>query len=589
MSNNVFKPYCFITLSLAAVISLSACSSGKRTTAGTRPVSQNQSAAKLDGYDRTKLDAIFMDAEKARMLDDNTKALRLYQEYLKMDPTNATVQYNIGRILLEQNSYSQALPYAEKAAQLEPGNKWFNEMYADALTVNNQYLKAADVYGKLVKQFPQEEEYLYKRALVQMRGNDTNGALQTINDLEKLTGVQDELIFQKQAIYLKMGKVDLAAKEIQKLIDQNPGDVKYLGMLAEMYEANNMTEKADSTYALIMKNQADNPQAMLIMAQYYKRKKDEVKYRELMGQLISSKEVDEDTKIAMIVPILQESGRDSLARQSAVNLARSFYQSDTASVKAMALYADVLYMNNQAKEALPLYYRTLKVDNSKFGTWQQIMFIYAQEMNNDSLIAVTERAMVYYPNQAISYYFNGSAYNQKKNYAAAQKALSKGLALEGENKELNADMYAMLADVYHNNKNYAASDSCFDKSLALIPDNASTLNNYAYYLSLRNKDLDKALKMSKKSLELRPDEKSFLDTYGWILYKQGKYSEAKTYIEKAIESAGDDDATLLEHLGDVMYKLNEPEKALEYWKQAKQKNVDTPFIDKKIAEKKLYE
>ncbi len=584
--SNAFKSYYIIPLSLAAVFSLSACSTGKRTTAGTQAVSK---PVTLTDADRTKLDNLFMDAEKARILDDDTKALRLYQEYLKINPSNATVQYNIGRILLEQNSYSQALPYAERAAQLEPGNKWFSEMYADALTVNSQYLKAADVYGKLVKQFPQEEDYMYKRAIVQMRGNDTNGALQTINELEKITGVQDELVFQKQAIYLKMGKVDLAAKEIQKLIDQNPGDVKYLGMLAEMYEANNMATKADSTYSLIKKMPGDNPQAMLIMAQYYKRKKDETQYRATMEKLVRSKEIDEDTKIAMIVPVLQESGRDSTARQSALNLAKEFYQSDTASFKSAALYADVLYMNNQPKEALPLYYRTLNNDNTKFGTWQQIMFIYAQEMNNDSLIAITERAMVYYPNQAVSYYFNGSAYNQKKNYAAAQKALTKGLQLDGDNKELNADMYAMLAETYHNAKNYAASDSAFEKSLALIPDNASTLNNFAYYLSLRNKDLDKAQKMSKKSLELRPDEKSFLDTYGWILYKQAKYTEAKEYIEKAIQAAGDDDATLLEHLGDIMYKLNEPDKALDYWKKAKQKNVDSPFIDKKIAEKKLYE
>ena len=128
-----------------------------------------------------------------------------------------------------------------------------------------------------------------------------------------------------------------------------------------------------------------------------------------------------------------------------------------------------------------------------------------------------------------------------------------------------------------------------EKALKILPDDATTLNNYAYYLSLRKNKLDKAEKMSKKSLQLQPDSKSFLDTYGWILYQQGKYTEAKDYIEKAIKAGGQEDGTLYEHLGDIYYKLNEVDKAKENWKKAKEKGEDSPLLNKKMNEGKLYE
>ena len=108
------------------------------------------------------------------------------------------------------------------------------------------------------------------------------------------------------------------------------------------------------------------------------------------------------------------------------------------------------------------------------------------------------------------------------------------------------------------------------------------LYNYSYYLSLRNKRLEDAEKMSKRSLELRPEEPTFLDTYGWILYKSGDYKKAKEYIQKAIDANNEGaDGTLWEHLGDIYYKLNNKEKAVEYWKKAKEKGTENEQIDKK--------
>ena len=144
----------------------------------------------------------------------------------------------------------------------------------------------------------------------------------------------------------------------------------------------------------------------------------------------------------------------------------------------------------------------------------------------------------------------------------------------------------MLGDAFNSLKNYKKADDSFDAALKIRED-ATTLNNYAYYLSVRNERLSDALKMSGRSLKLRPDTKTFLDTYGWILFKQGKYGKAKEYVEKAIEGEGD--ADVFEHLGDIHFKLNNASKALEYWQKAKKIGIGSGKLDKKIQDGKLYE
>ncbi|MCB0739394.1 MAG: tetratricopeptide repeat protein, partial [Bacteroidetes bacterium] len=133
-------------------------------------------------------------------------------------------------------------------------------------------------------------------------------------------------------------------------------------------------------------------------------------------------------------------------------------------------------------------------------------------------------------------------------------------------------------------------DSCYDEVLVINPNDAYTLNNYAYYLSLRNENLEKAEKMSKRSNMLVENNSSFLDTYAWILFAEGKYEMAKEWIEKAITNMskdGEDRPVLLEHYGDILFKLGELENALIQWQKALDAGGDKEILEQKIKNKAL--
>ena len=108
-------------------------------------------------------------------------------------------------------------------------------------------------------------------------------------------------------------------------------------------------------------------------------------------------------------------------------------------------------------------------------------------------------------------------------------------------------------------------------------------------LQQKNQDLDEAERMGKQMNIIVPDNSSYQDTYGWVLYKLGRFEDAKIWIAKALGSGGQTNDVILEHYGDVFYKLGDKENAFQYWNKAKAAGKGSEFLDKKIADKKLYE
>ena len=208
-------------------------------------------------------------------------------------------------------------------------------------------------------------------------------------------------------------------------------------------------------------------------------------------------------------------------------------------------------------------------------------------MQTDSLILHSEKALELFPNQAMLWFYNGTGHLMQKNAAKAVKSLEYGKKLAADNAELQTQFNMQLGDGYQHLKDYPKSEEAYESVLVADPDNTHVLNNYSYYLSLRNQSLNKAKSMSEKLVRQYPKDATYLDTYAWVLYKLKDYNNSRKYLEEAI--AIKKDADVLEHYGDVLYQLDEKDKAVEQWIKAKSLGKGSEFIDKKIKDKKLYE
>ncbi|HEY4798704.1 MAG TPA: hypothetical protein VII99_06455, partial [Bacteroidia bacterium] len=257
--------------------------------------------------------------------------------------------------------------------------------------------------------------------------------------------------------------------------------------------------------------------------------------------------------------------------------------------KTYSLQGDFLNRDKKSTEAREAFRKAIALDKTRYPIWQEVMVLDEIMNDFDAMEADSRQAMELFPSEPYSYIFNASANYQKKNYKQAIEVANAGKDYVAGDKKLLAQFFSVLGDCYNSLKEYKSSDESYDKSINLDSDNANVMNNWAYYLSLRNENLDKAEKMGRKANQLVKDNSSYEDTYAWVLYKQKQYEEAKKWIEKALEHGGEKNGVILEHYGDLFFQLGQTEKAFEYWKKAKAAGKHSDLLDKKIADKKMYE
>ncbi|MCB0503111.1 MAG: tetratricopeptide repeat protein, partial [Bacteroidetes bacterium] len=258
--------------------------------------------------------------------------------------------------------------------------------------------------------------------------------------------------------------------------------------------------------------------------------------------------------------------------------------------KAATAYADVLYNIDRKEEAIEAYKKAAAFEESPLTVWLQLFDLFVREKDYPSLLEFADKGAEKFPDDATPYFYSGAACAQMKDYQCAAKKYETALKMDIPNPQAVAQILSSLGDAYNELGNYVKSDSCYDEVLVINPNDAYTLNNYAYYLSLRNENLEKAEKMSKRSNMLVENNSSFLDTYAWILFAEGKYEMAKEWIEKAITNMskdGEDRPVLLEHYGDILFKLGELENALIQWQKALDAGGDKEILEQKIKNKAL--
>ena len=350
-----------------------------------------------------------------------------------------------------------------------------------------------------------------------------------------------------------------------------------------------MNEKAFEAYNELIKIDSTNAYVHLSLADYYRNLKQNEKAFQEIKLAFKSPELDIDTKVKILLSYYDITENFPELKTDADELCKIIVDIHPDEAKSFAVYGDFLYRDKKYDLARVQYRKAISLDKEKYALWNQLLVIESELGDFDAMQKESKEAMELFPNQPLPYFFNGISNYQLRNYPETVIILSEGKEFVFDNDLLLAQFYANIGNAQNQLKKHEESDAAYDKALELDPTNVDVLNNYSYFLSLRNKNLEQAEAMSKKSNSLHPNNSSYQDTYGWILYQMKKYDDAKVWIGKAIDNGGKTNGTLLEHYGDVLYQLGEIDSAIKYWIDAKKHGGNSSLLDKKIADKKLYE
>jgi tetratricopeptide (TPR) repeat protein len=580
--------YIKLLLVLGAFTAQVACK-GPKTAVSSSEQTSNSRKKELSERDRLAYEYAFHNANKEKIIGNYEQAAALYAQCIKMDNSRPTPFYELAGIYAHIGRNDYALEFAKVAAEIDPSNNWFNIQYAELLKRNGQFQKSVSIYERLVKNNPNNIDFYFEWANSLLHVGKTNEALAAYDKLESIMGINDEISMQKQRIFLKQGQTDKAIAEAKKLINSNPYEARYYGMLAELYLAKKMDEKAIEVFYQVLDFEPENPFVNLSLADYYNQKNEHKKSFVYLEKAFANPDLEIDTKVKILISYYIATERNTEFKDDAFVLADKLILAHPQEAKSYAIYGDFLIRDLKFEEARANFRKAVELDPDKFNIWNQLLMLESELGDFVAMASESNKAIEIFPTQPVFYLFNGIANTQKRDYDKAIEMLEMGLALVVDNPQLKSQFYSSLGDVYNKVNNHAKSDKSYEKALEIDPANVFVLNNYAYYLSLRKENLEKAEAMSKKSNDLTPNNSSFLDTYGWILYVMGKYEESKKYLSKAIEHGGENSGVILEHLGDVHFKLNDPKNAMIYWEKAKSAGGGTDLLEKKIKEKKLIE
>lgn len=539
----------------------------------------------LSPQDSTRARGFYFDGLHEKMTENLGQAFVLFNKVLEIDPGNDAAMYELAVINFGQNKETEAERLIRNAVTVKPDNEWYWSLLSDIYKKTNNITELVLVLDEMIRLAPEKEGYYYDKANALMILKKTDQAITAYDEIEAKFGASEELTSSRQRILMQQGRSDRVEAELEAQIKANPDDVRNYLYLSEIY-----TKAGDKQKAVDLLNKAKgiDPQSALIrlaLADSYKAlNQPDNSFSELKAAF-NDANFSVDEKVRIVLSFFSRFS-DAKARSNAEELSAIMIKVHSDEAKAHAMYGDVLFQQKKYIEARDSYRAALKLNEQIYQIWEQLLRIEVGQGDFQQAITDGEESLSIFPNHAELYLYTAIAYSQTQKHQKAVSYLQNAAALETEDADVQIQIYSTLGDSHNALKQYKESDVAYEKALSLNPDNSYVLNNYAYYLSLRGENLDKAEKMSKRSVQINPNSPSSEDTYAWILFKLRRYQEAKTWIEKALKNDSTNNSTQVEHYGDILYLLGEKDKAVQQWQRAKGLGSRSETLERKINEKK---
>lgn len=519
----------------------------------------------------------------------NTEAaVENFNECLRYDTNNDAAYYELALAKFNAQLYAEALVNITRAVGLKPDQIWYLNLEATIYDQKSDYVKLAGVYRHMIQLEPDKLNYYLAEANALVNAGNNEGAVTVLGQAEKNQGILEDLEFQKQKIFLKMNQPVRAVQSMKLLIADNPAEPRYYLLLAEIYRAENQNALVFQALQKAISIDSSNGFAQLALSDYYRTTGDKAGTFRALKSAFSSDEVDIEQKKRLIIDNFVNIHASD--QQEGMELARIVALGNPEDAQAQAIYAGFLAHNPETtvkgREAV---IQLLQGNKENFSLWANLIISDFNLRDYPGAVKHADEALTYFPNQVILYWYDGIALNLLERYKPAIESLKAGLLLASGQVDLEAQLYQVLGDAYHGEGDNRSSDEAYEESLKRRPDDAGTLNNYAYYLCVRKKNLDKAEVMSQRANLLEPDNSNYEDTLAWILYARESYVQAAVYIAKALIHSNGKSATLYDHQGDILFRTGKTAEAVENWKKAKAFGSKDLNLGRKIANRKIYE
>lgn len=566
---------------------------------------------------RLKARYYYLEGLRHQTQGNNPQAFEYYRRAHQTDPTYAEAASAFAMLRLAANldtlqsraEVTRALRLMRPFVDQYPDDNYEALYYAFIASRVDSINEAIRVYQRTYDRRPDLTDILINLSDAYMAAGNRDKAIEEIDRYEAIEGMNPQLTIRK--ISYRMAALDTlgAIAEATALVNYNPLEPAYRILKGNMFE---LAGQKDSTLVYFRQAEELNPDygaAKLALAEYYRQQGDSTAYDAKTYEALLSEDFDLEQKIYLLEEYLQKiiSDKQNTARGDHLFAVLSDqYPHEPAVLDLAARYSAAKGDFKKACEEIS-YAIDLSPTEERYRQ-QLISYLVADDRPLDAMKAYRQAiGHLAEPSHGLKVLYASAAqiadrYDEAVDtYGEVIRDIAPGLPVDSllkpvdipatlsyEDLQMISQLFTSIGDCRYGEKKLDEAFRAYDNALLLFPDNTLALNNYAYFLSENDGDLDKAAEMSKKSLAGENAENpTYLDTYAWILFKKGDFDEAAKYQAAAVEAAEKDgsvSAELYDHYGDILDASGNREKALENWQKALDLEPDNSEIKTKIKD-----
>lgn len=519
--------------------------------------------------------------------DSLDRCFEMLEHCYALDSASLTVMYDLSSFYAFLDKDSIAHNMLERIVKADPSNLYYNKALV------NYYLKvgnigaAIEVYENLLDKINSKSEiYMALFSLYSDAGEHAK-AIDVLDKLERIEGASENIVINKVRHYMAINDSASAVDAVIGMIKENPYDLRYKTLLGSTYSVLGDRSKALETFNEVLSVKPDDVYALSSMADLYAGESDDSLYCDIIERLLVNEGLDTESRIGALVQYIEYKQPVDSARVTA--LLRKMYELPFDEFEIAEVYARYLMLANAPQDAIvPVWEKVLSLEPEYVSAILTLLDYAIGRNDIEAVFKYSDDALSYIQDKLEIYYYKGLSQYMLGNKRESIETYKEGLEKRADATDgsLISSIYELMGDTYHD---LGMMDECMQAyDSALVYDNANlgVLNNYAYFLALDGKELDRAMEMSRKTIAEEPDNTTYVDTYAWVLFKFGRYEEAKAYAEKLIKEGEDSSPEVYHHCGDIFAKCGDIEKAVEFWTKARIAGDESKILDKKIKKRK---
>ena len=535
-----------------------------------------------------KYDYYFHEATRLRIQKKYDASFDMLQHCLAIRPNSPSALYELAQYYMVLKQTDKGIATMAEAVKYAPDNYWYAQGLANLYMQQNKFEEAGNLLEDMEKRFPTKIDVTYSLLQIYNRLGRFDRSVELLDKLVVRLGENEQISMQKFAIYDQQGEEDKAMAELKSLAAEFPTDSRYPVILGDAYLQKEKYDEAYDIYQTILKAEPDNAMAMYSLAAYYEQTGQTEKYDQQLNSVLLNRKVDASTKTDVMRRLIIRNESSQKDSTIVINLFDRIMEQEPEEADIPMLYAQYLYSKKMDDKAIPVLKQVLQIEPTNTAARMTLLGEAVKQEDYDGVIDICQTGTEANPDMLEFYYYLAIGYNQTARSDSVISVCKRALTHVDDESDVNvvSDFYAIMGDAYHKKKMMKETYEAYESALEYNANNIMALNNYAYYLSLERRDLDKAEEMSYKTVKAEPNNATYLDTYAWILFEKANYEQAKIYIDQALQNDDGLSGEVLEHCGDIYFHTGDTEKALDFWKQAKEKGSESTTIEQKIRQKK---